>query len=132
MMTAGNPAGGAYKRWPGVVYHPDDIKGKGEPSYSIEKALKDHKTDNADGSGKGHGKSASQEIELISRPKQSGDQAQTSGSADQFDRDNSMWADGEERMHRSASGKEKRLSGGGLKKRFGSLKKHIKEAQILP
>jgi hypothetical protein len=25
-------------------YHPDDLKGKGEPSYTIEKALKDHKT----------------------------------------------------------------------------------------
>lgn len=24
-------------------YHPDDLKGKGEPSYTIEKALKDHK-----------------------------------------------------------------------------------------
>lgn len=23
-------------------YHPDDLKGKGEPSYSIEKALKEH------------------------------------------------------------------------------------------
>ncbi|KAH7076434.1 hypothetical protein BKA63DRAFT_510105 [Paraphoma chrysanthemicola] len=35
--------GGDYRRWPGQVYHPDDLKGKGEPSYSIEKALKDHK-----------------------------------------------------------------------------------------
>lgn len=42
MMIEGNPAGGAYKRWPGVQYHPDDIKGKGEPSYTIEKALKEH------------------------------------------------------------------------------------------
>ena len=42
MMTDLNPGGGAYKRWPGVQYHPDDIKGKGEPSYSIEKALKEH------------------------------------------------------------------------------------------
>lgn len=32
--------GGDYKRWPGVDYHPNDIKGKGEPSYSIELALK--------------------------------------------------------------------------------------------
>jgi hypothetical protein len=24
-------------------YHPDDLKGKGEPSYTIEKQLKDHK-----------------------------------------------------------------------------------------
>jgi Pal1 cell morphology protein len=33
------------KRWPGVQYHPDDIKGKGEPSYSIEKALKQSSLD---------------------------------------------------------------------------------------
>lgn len=48
MMIDGNPAGGAYKRWPGVQYHPDDIKGKGEPSYSIEKALKEHGGDEGD------------------------------------------------------------------------------------
>ncbi|KAF2850769.1 hypothetical protein T440DRAFT_507846 [Plenodomus tracheiphilus IPT5] len=35
--------GGDYRRWPGQQYHPDDLKGKGEPSYTIEKALKDHK-----------------------------------------------------------------------------------------
>jgi hypothetical protein len=132
MMTAGNPTGGAYKRWPGVTYHPDDIKGKGEPSYSVEKALKDHKNDGVDGSGKVHRSTASQEIELSSRSRQSADQAQASGSAEQFDRDNPMWGEGEERMQRSASGKEKRLSGGGLKKRFGSVKKRIKDAQILP
>ncbi|KAF1360460.1 hypothetical protein EJ07DRAFT_115165, partial [Lizonia empirigonia] len=34
---------GDYKRVPGVEYHPDDLKGKGEPSYTIEKRLKDHK-----------------------------------------------------------------------------------------
>lgn len=43
MMIENNPEGGAYKRWPGVKYLPDDLKGKGEPSYSLEKALKDHK-----------------------------------------------------------------------------------------
>jgi len=135
MMTAGNPGGGAYKRWPGVAYHPDDIKGKGEPSYSIEKALKDHKITSVDGSDKGHKKSASSEIELTSRPRQSGGQAQTSGvagGADQFERDNSMRSNGDEGVRRSASAKEKRLSGGGLKKRFGSMKRHIKDAQILP
>lgn len=35
--------GGDYRRWPGVEYHADDLKGKGEPSYTIEKALKDNK-----------------------------------------------------------------------------------------
>ncbi|KAF2132563.1 hypothetical protein P153DRAFT_363866 [Dothidotthia symphoricarpi CBS 119687] len=37
------PGVDAYKRWPGVDYHPDDLKGKGEPSYTIEKQLKGHK-----------------------------------------------------------------------------------------
>ncbi|EMD94428.1 hypothetical protein COCC4DRAFT_34099 [Bipolaris maydis ATCC 48331] len=35
--------GGDYRRWPGVQYHPDDLKGKGEPSFTIERALKEHK-----------------------------------------------------------------------------------------
>lgn len=48
MMIEENAGGGAYKRWPGVQYHPDDIKGKGEPSYSIEKALKEHSLDEKD------------------------------------------------------------------------------------
>ena len=42
MMTEENAGGGPYKRWAGLQYHPDDIKGKSEPSYSIEKALKEH------------------------------------------------------------------------------------------
>ncbi|CAI6280658.1 unnamed protein product [Periconia digitata] len=32
-----------YKRWPGVTYHPDDLKGKGEPSFTIERQLKERK-----------------------------------------------------------------------------------------
>ncbi|MCJ1468873.1 hypothetical protein MMC07_007503 [Pseudocyphellaria aurata] len=39
--------GGDYKRWPGVTYLPTDIKGKGEPSYSLEKALKENETNSA-------------------------------------------------------------------------------------
>ncbi|KAJ4372350.1 hypothetical protein N0V83_004124 [Neocucurbitaria cava] len=36
--------GGDYRRWAGMVdYKPEDLKGKGEPSFTIEKALKDHK-----------------------------------------------------------------------------------------
>lgn len=35
--------GSDYKRWPGVQYHPDDLKGKGEPSFTIERALKERK-----------------------------------------------------------------------------------------
>ncbi|KAF1949477.1 hypothetical protein CC80DRAFT_497503 [Byssothecium circinans] len=35
--------GGDYRRWPGVPYHPDDLKGKGEPYFTIDKAIKEHK-----------------------------------------------------------------------------------------
>jgi hypothetical protein len=31
--------GGNYKRWPGVTYLPEDLKGKGEPAFSIDRAL---------------------------------------------------------------------------------------------
>ena len=31
--------GGNYKRWPGVTYLPEDLKGKGEPSFSVDRAL---------------------------------------------------------------------------------------------
>ncbi|KAM0329377.1 hypothetical protein ACHAQA_004684 [Verticillium albo-atrum] len=43
LMREPDAAGGAYKRWDGVKYHPDDLKGKGEPSYTYEKDLKEKK-----------------------------------------------------------------------------------------
>lgn len=33
--------GGAYKRWEHLTYHPEDYKGKSEPSFMIEKNLKE-------------------------------------------------------------------------------------------
>ncbi|KAG8163599.1 hypothetical protein KVR01_006896 [Diaporthe batatas] len=29
--------GGPYRRWPGVEYHPDDLKGKGEPGFTLDR-----------------------------------------------------------------------------------------------
>ncbi|KAF9875798.1 hypothetical protein CkaCkLH20_06730 [Colletotrichum karsti] len=43
LMREPDAQGGAYKRWDGVRYHPDDLKGKGEPSYTYEKDLKEKK-----------------------------------------------------------------------------------------
>ena len=43
LMREPDAMGGAYKRWDGIQYHPDDLKGKGEPSYTYEKDLKEHK-----------------------------------------------------------------------------------------
>ncbi|KAH6650948.1 hypothetical protein F5144DRAFT_598364 [Chaetomium tenue] len=38
MMREEDAAGGAYKRWEHIRYHPDDVKGKGEPSFSHDQA----------------------------------------------------------------------------------------------
>ncbi|CAI4218654.1 unnamed protein product [Parascedosporium putredinis] len=40
LMREPDAKGGAYKRWEGVPYHPDDLKGKGEPSYTFEESEK--------------------------------------------------------------------------------------------
>ncbi|KAI1353395.1 hypothetical protein F5Y01DRAFT_312887 [Xylaria sp. FL0043] len=40
LMRESDAPGGAYKRYEHVQYHPDDLKGKGEPSYTIERDLK--------------------------------------------------------------------------------------------
>jgi hypothetical protein len=110
MMIAGGPEGGAYKRWPGVQYTDDDIKGKGEPSYSIEKALKEHKI--SDDGQKANGREG---IEMTTRRQRSSSGA-VAGTVDR-----SGWDDGEAGLGRSGS-LSKRLSGG-LKRRFGSIKR---------
>lgn len=42
LMREPDAPGGAYKRWVDLNYHPEDYKGKAEPSFSIERAIKDH------------------------------------------------------------------------------------------
>ncbi|OTB04449.1 hypothetical protein M426DRAFT_11596 [Hypoxylon sp. CI-4A] len=43
LMREEDAPGGPYKRWDHVKYHPDDLKGKGEPSYTIEEDMKRQK-----------------------------------------------------------------------------------------
>ncbi|RDA91537.1 hypothetical protein CP533_4351 [Ophiocordyceps camponoti-saundersi (nom. inval.)] len=38
LMRDSDAAGGPYKRWPGIDYHPADLKGKGEPAYSAHRS----------------------------------------------------------------------------------------------
>lgn len=40
LMREPDAPGGAYKRWDHVKYLPEDYKGKGEPSFSLERAIK--------------------------------------------------------------------------------------------
>jgi hypothetical protein len=128
--------GGNYKRWPGVVrhlfslllihyadcsmqeYHPDDIKGKGEPSYSIEKALKEHKIhgDRESADRGAYGEASG--IELQSNPGgvDSRDPVEIVGGQQSH-------AELEHRAAGRASGENKRHSLNGLKKRIGSLRR---------
>ncbi|KAL9117794.1 MAG: hypothetical protein Q9187_005664 [Circinaria calcarea] len=99
---------GNYKRWPGVHYLPEDLKGKGEPSFSIEKALKDHKH-----RGRSPPKDESG-IELTSRPRASSGDNQPTG----YEQSYREW---ESDMRRNDTTGQR--SSGGLVKRFGSLKR---------
>ena len=99
MMVEENAPGGPYKRWPGLQYHPDDIKGKGEPSYSIEKALKNSSLGGKDGA-----------VEMTTNKSRSGSAAYRSQAFDD-----------ENRLGRSGSLSNK------LKRRVGSLKKKFKD-----
>ncbi|PNS20885.1 hypothetical protein CAC42_2816 [Sphaceloma murrayae] len=99
LMLEGNPEGGAYKRYPGVKYHPDDIKGKGEPSYSQDLAIKAHHASRGSDEG-------AKGIEMQDHKYASAEQTGSAG----------------------ASGRERGNSLiGGLKKRMNSLKKQQRE-----
>ena len=115
MMIEHGPDGGAYKRYPGVQYHPDDIKGKSEPSYSIEKALKKDKAENP--SPRSHRKESSQGIEMTSRPK-------SSGTDKGYKMHSRNVSGAESNLGRSISnGGHRNSMGEGLRARIGSMKK---------
>jgi hypothetical protein len=89
-------------------YHPDDIKGKGEPSYSIDKVLKEHKMYGDKGKSDG--------IELQDRHVTT---VGSNGHTEVPTARNEVVVDS--RTTRSSS--NKKHSFGGLKKRIGSLRR---------
>ncbi|KAF2648751.1 hypothetical protein K491DRAFT_612119 [Lophiostoma macrostomum CBS 122681] len=99
--------GGDYKRWPGVEYLPGDLKGKGEPSYSIEKALKDHKQYGDEG------------IEMTTRRRNQSLSAADAPPPEAAQ--SSAWDDGNAPIGRSNT--TGRNMGESLKKRFGSMRR---------
>lgn len=107
MMTELNPGGGAYKRWPGVQYEKDDIKGKGEPSYSLEKALKGHSLEQ---------KAQRQDTGPDSFEMQTQNRSGSGSGA----LPGGVWDDGEATMVGRSGSFSK-----GLKKRIGNITKHI-------
>lgn len=106
-------AGGDYRRWPGQTYLPDDLKGKGEPSYSIDRALKDHKK---------YGDSGFEMSNAAHRRNRSLDHADPPGSLQ------SPFDDSAGIERRNTTGKS---VGDALKRRFGSLRrrKHASEVE---
>ncbi|KAL8682091.1 MAG: hypothetical protein Q9224_006806, partial [Gallowayella concinna] len=119
--------GGNYKRWPGVKYLPEDLKGKGEPSYSIEKALKEHKHNAKDhrrvmSEGQPAYEMVPQTPRMEQRP---GLQARSSSYGNsnakagvEGQQRYSEW-EREREMQRNGSGS----GSAGLRKRFGSLRR---------
>jgi len=127
MMREGTGDDPGYKRWHGVEYLPEDLKGKSEPTFSLDRAMKAHKIDDNG-------------IEMEDRQQIMKDykDAKRRGSLDPRDPvdiagGNSQYADAEfaqtrdnyksseSEIHRSGSLKE------GLKKRIGSIKKKKNE-----
>lgn len=106
MMIDPTAEGGAYKRWPGVKYLPEDLKGKGEPSYSLEKALKEHKSHGR------HLSEGSKGIEMTMPATERRPMSSDSGAG--VGQNYADW-EGQNDMQRSVSG------AGKLRKRFGSL-----------
>ncbi|TVY38752.1 hypothetical protein LSUB1_G002664 [Lachnellula subtilissima] len=120
LMREPDAAGGAYKRWADVKYLPEDYKGKGEPSFSIEKAVKDHDKANSHRRFISEGGNAF-EMQPTSRQRSaSGSGADLGGPG----KPAMKYVDFENDMRRSHT--TGRKVGDGLRKRFGSLRLHKK------
>ncbi|CZR55293.1 uncharacterized protein PAC_05180 [Phialocephala subalpina] len=129
LMREPDAPGGAYKRWD-HKYLPEDYKGKGEPSFSIEKALKEHEQSSSrrrnvsertnsyemqPGSGLNRRRSTSgTDAELMSAGRPSGSALRNAGF------------DGDVRRHNSMGSRV----GEGLKRRFGSLRRSKKTTEV--
>ncbi|CAK7265982.1 hypothetical protein SEPCBS57363_001865 [Sporothrix epigloea] len=148
LMREADAPGGAYRRYDFIKYHPDDLKGKGEPSYSIEKAIKDREATNklrkhsvslshsgdstmayemrpTRGSGTGNQtrEPLLSDTDSIHAPVRRRSMSHTSGAAsglDQVEFRHTAFANGEDGLTRSSS-VSNRLAGG-IKRRFGSLR----------
>lgn len=105
LMREPDAQGGAYKRWDGMKYHPDDLKGKGEPSYTFERDQKAKKAALL------HPNAREGDMEM------SGFSRQRSLSQGAYD----PAVDGEAGMQRSNTTGRKKL-GDGIRRRFGSLR----------
>lgn len=118
-MLEANPAGGAYKRWPGVEYHPEDIKGKGEPSYTVEKQLKEHNLNENGGYEKRRSASGAGEQGIEMQTHRRGVSSGSAGGGSAL-ASTGVFDESREGMPRRSGSLSQ-----GLKKRWGSVKKHM-------
>ncbi|KAJ6789623.1 hypothetical protein PWT90_09365 [Aphanocladium album] len=116
LMREPDAPGGAYKRYDFIKYHPDDLKGKGEPSYTLERDLK---------RGKGKGENEN-EYEMQSNPLLAKSLRRRSTPAGFTSGANTNAATTVEVEENKSLGRQNstghRLSEG-LKRRFGSLRR---------
>jgi len=130
LMREADAPGGAYKRYADLKYLPEDLKGKGEPSYSIEKALKDHDQSKIHRRVMSDGNSG-YEMTPQTRPGTTRQRSISNGAgiprASTIDTgERSMkYVDFEQGMRRSRSTGHK--FGEGLKRRLGSLRRSKKD-----
>lgn len=132
LMREEDAAGGAYKRWPGERYHPEDLKGKGEPSFLIERALKDQKRNDhrrvmSDGDS-AYEMTTPRARPTTTRTRSGGYEAVDNEAAASTGNSNDMrYGQFESSMRRSNT------TGGkmdGLKRRLGSLRRSKKTAEV--
>ncbi|KAH0539090.1 hypothetical protein FGG08_004328 [Glutinoglossum americanum] len=97
---------GNYKRWPGVEYLPGDRKGKGEPSYTIEKSLK--------------GLKSSRPRRGMSEPVSVIELTDLDSTSKTTDRNLKRYRDCESSLAKHSNSTKGRLSGG-FRRRFGNL-----------
>jgi hypothetical protein len=118
LMREPDAPGGAFKRWDHMKYHPDDLKGKGEPSYTFEKDLKEKKRAQ---------RGEPDEIEMQSGLYSRGGPSKHQRSISIAFRDNSSSSgnayNNSDLQRRNSTGKK--LSNG-LKRRWGSLREKTK------
>ncbi|KAM0342433.1 hypothetical protein ACHAPU_009620 [Fusarium lateritium] len=118
LMREPDAVGGAYKRWDGIKYHPDDLKGKGEPSYTYEKDLKEHKRNR-------RGEPAEYELSSNMRSSQRPPFSHNR-SFSEDPRTTPEFSNGTDLRRNNSTGRH-RLSDG-LRKRFGSIRRKKVEA----
>ncbi|KAH8682422.1 hypothetical protein BX600DRAFT_506019 [Xylariales sp. PMI_506] len=123
LMRETDAPGGAYRRYEHIAYLPEDYKGKGEPSFTIEKGLKDHRQTDVNMEA-GHGSSTSAYEMQPGRKRGLSLQHKDGGSRFQevgFD----LPAEGSGVRRSNTTGAGNRLEG--LKRRLGSLRRKDRE-----